>query len=79
MRGTRENRNRKDIIMPNSVSQTVLKSNRRDSKEQPISINEENNQQNTGISKRLSAITTQVNDLDLPIKGQRSSKRIHHR
>lgn len=56
MRGTHENRNRKKIIMSNSVSQTVLNSNRGDSKEQPISINEKNNQQNTGISKCLSAI-----------------------
>lgn len=53
MRGTHENRNRKEIIMSNSVNQTVLNSNRRDSKEQPISINEEN-QQNTEIGTRLS-------------------------
>lgn len=54
MRGTHENRNRKEIIMSNSVNQTVLNSNRRDSKEQLVSINEENNQQNTGIGTRLS-------------------------
>lgn len=74
MRGTDEHRDRKEAIMSIMASQAVLNSNRRDSKEQTIPINEENNQQNTGISKHLSAITIHVNGLDSPAKEQRSAK-----
>lgn len=76
MRGKRENRNRKAIIMSNSVSQKqssivieeIVKNNQYQSTRKTTSKIQE--------LVNVSAITTQVNDLDLPIKGQRSSKRI---